>query len=55
MKLHSPGGGGLIWPPPPLISATEHATAAKFCTNIEVNVLYKIASLNVSYNIILYL
>ena len=46
LKLHSPGGGGggggLIWPPP-LISAAERATAAKFCPNIEVNVLYKIA------------
>ena len=45
LTLISPGYFETAYPgpPPPLISAAERATAAKFCTNIEVNVLYKIA------------
>ena len=33
-------GGGLIWPPLQ-ISAADRAIAAKICTKIETNVLYK--------------
>ena len=36
----SPPGGGLFWPPLQ-ISATDRAIAAKICTKVETNILYK--------------